>query len=34
VDAALAMSIDDTIEYDGVEYPRTVQAHIGFSLAF
>jgi hypothetical protein len=34
VDAALAMSIDDTIEYDGVEYPRTVQAHIGFSLDF
>lgn len=34
LDAALAMSIDDTVTYDGVDYPRTVQANLGFSMDF
>jgi hypothetical protein len=33
-DAALAVSIDDTVEYDGVEFPRTAQAYLGCGFEF
>ncbi len=34
VDAGLALSIDDTVEFDGTEYPRTAQANIGIGMTF
>lgn len=34
VDLGLALSIDDTVEYDGVDYPRTARIHAGIGLTF
>ena len=34
VDLGAAVSIDDTVKYDGVDYPRTIRAHASVSLGF
>ncbi len=34
VDLGAAISIDDTVEYDGTEYPRTARLHAGIGLTF
>ena len=34
VDIGVAISIDDTVVYDGTEYPRTARLHAGIGLAF
>jgi hypothetical protein len=34
VDLGAAVSIDDTVNYDGVDYPRTIRAHASIGMNF
>ena len=34
VEIGVALSINDTVEYDGVDYPRTARIHAGIGLTF
>jgi hypothetical protein len=34
VDLGAAVSLDDTVEYDGTDYPRSARLHAAFGLTF